>query len=344
MKQLVKEVCLIRLVLIVLLVLYHSFAPFVGAWEPIGDASSVYWWIGSLAYSCMLECFTLISGWIYGVQYNTKGPEILNYRYLIKNKVKRLLIPSIIFSLIYLLIFNQDLLSKPFSFIYSIIEGSGHMWYLPMLFWCFIGTAFIEKKGLKLNQGIIMLILLSLLSFFQLPLRLNYTMEYMLFFYFGYLIGKGRFNIKKFAKPKYMIYFGLGYLFVFTVSKAYLIPVMQIFKSYSTESMILGALTIRILHLVYSLSGVISIILISICIINKKPDVLSNFWISLGTCTFGIYLFQQFILKLLYYHTEILFSLPESLIPWVAFGITLILSYVFTIILKHYRWGHYLVG
>ena len=133
-----------------------------------------------------------------------------------------------------------------------------------------------------------MLILLSLLSFFQLPLRLNYTMEYMLFFYIGYLIGKGNINIKKFASLEYVIYFGLGYLIVFTISKAYLIPVMQNFKSYSTASMILGALTIRILHIVYSLSGVISIILISIYVINKKPDVLSNFWINLGTCTFGV--------------------------------------------------------
>ena len=71
------EVVIIRLFLIVLLVLYHSFAPFSGGWNPIGNYPDVraYWWLAKLSYAFMLEMFVLVSGYVFGFQVRTKGPE-----------------------------------------------------------------------------------------------------------------------------------------------------------------------------------------------------------------------------------------------------------------------------
>ena len=70
-KKVLEDVVFIRIVLILLLVLYHSFAIFNGAWEkPSGVPDiSAYWWVASFSYSCLLETFVFISGyWISGMQ------------------------------------------------------------------------------------------------------------------------------------------------------------------------------------------------------------------------------------------------------------------------------------
>ena len=69
-KQKIDEVSLIRPVLICLLVLYHSFAPYCEAWEPFEGyiPSLSYWWIGKAAYSFMLPMFVFISGYIWSYQ------------------------------------------------------------------------------------------------------------------------------------------------------------------------------------------------------------------------------------------------------------------------------------
>lgn len=64
------EVVMIRVVLVFLLVLYHSFIIYCGGWqEPVGFVNiPSYWWIGKGAYSIMLESFVFISGYVFGIQ------------------------------------------------------------------------------------------------------------------------------------------------------------------------------------------------------------------------------------------------------------------------------------
>ena len=137
MKQNLDEISLIRLVLIIVLVLYHSFAPWCEAWRPfVGyTVSEAYWWIGTLSYSFMLPAFVFMSGYIYAFQRETLLRN--SFKSLVVGKIKRLYVPSIIFSVLYLMLitaFDVDFKKN----IKSILEGVGHMWFLPMLFWCFI--------------------------------------------------------------------------------------------------------------------------------------------------------------------------------------------------------------
>ena len=83
-----EDVCYIRLLLIVLLVIYHAFAIHSGAWNPIGEQIALYGWLDKFAYSFMLECFVFISGYVYGMQVrNGKEIKLLPE---VKRKAKRL--------------------------------------------------------------------------------------------------------------------------------------------------------------------------------------------------------------------------------------------------------------
>lgn len=346
-KKIIEEVCIIRLFLIILLVLYHAFAPYCGSWDPIEsikDYSDVYWWIGKTTYSCMLESFTLISGWVMGFQYKNNRKIELSLKNIIQNKLKRLIIPSIVFSLIYILIFNPHLFYDPLKLIYSALEGYGHMWYLPMLFWCFIGIVLVEKSRITALQGIILFSVLSILSYFHLPLRLKYTMYYMVFFYGGYIIGKQSLDIKRLVSIKYILFFLLCYGSIFIFTQLYFIPMVQLNNNISIEHKIIGSITIRIFHFLYAWCGTIAIVLISMFLIQKCQLKISTTLVKIGTLTFGIYIFQQFILKWLYYHTIFVNLIPDYLIPWIAFGITLILSFFATILLRSNKYGRYLIG
>lgn len=62
------NVIIIRPILIVLLVFYHAFAIYSGAWDPIEGYPEVpvYWWLDKLSYAFMLEMFVFISGYVFG--------------------------------------------------------------------------------------------------------------------------------------------------------------------------------------------------------------------------------------------------------------------------------------
>lgn len=69
-------------------------------------AVKIYYWIASLSYSFMLETFVFISGYVFGYQVRTKFGNNVDFHNCVTKKAKRLLVPSIVFSAIYFIIFN----------------------------------------------------------------------------------------------------------------------------------------------------------------------------------------------------------------------------------------------
>ena len=185
-----EDVCIIRIILIFLLIIYHSLCPYTSDfWDnPQGYDIPVYIWIGRTSYSFMLETFVFISGLILGYQVLMKGSSILKFDKIVKSKIKRLLIPSLIFSTIYYLIF-LDLSSSPIFIIESIAKGVGHMWFLPMLFMCFIAMYILTKFSLNDKVLILLLLIIACLSGIKLPIRIGQSLYYLFFFYIGYSIG-----------------------------------------------------------------------------------------------------------------------------------------------------------
>ena len=189
--NILSDVVVIRNILIVLLVFYHAFAIYSGAWAPLKGFSEIktYWWLDKLSYAFMLELFVFISGFVFGYQVRLKGESKLQAKSLFWGKFKRLIIPSIIFSLLYILLLGN--IKQPVqNILYELLNGVGHMWFLPMLFWCFVWVWIIEKLHLKPRLVIPLLVLASIGSFLPMPLRMGLAMYYMPFFYAGYIIQK----------------------------------------------------------------------------------------------------------------------------------------------------------
>ena len=103
------EVSFIRPILIILLVLYHSFAIYSGAWHaPEGMVYySPYRWVAKVSYSFLLESFVFISGYLFAFQ-NESSNKAKPFWSIVKNKFFRLMVPSLVFSSLYVSLFIRE--------------------------------------------------------------------------------------------------------------------------------------------------------------------------------------------------------------------------------------------
>lgn len=199
-KALLREVVILRPICIFLLILYHSFIIYTGGWKaPVGFFPvESYRWIAELSYSFMLQLFVLLSGYIFGYQlYDLKREFTI--KGLILSKFNRLLVPSLFFGIVYFFMFYEYTDLK--SFLLKVLSGVGHMWFLPMLFWCFIvGYGLYKWQSKEIVKFVISFILIFL-SIIPIPFGISPMFNYLFFFYFGiFLYRKRRF---------FLIYFHL---------------------------------------------------------------------------------------------------------------------------------------
>lgn len=325
------DVGVIRIILIFLLIIYHSLCPFTSEyWDnPQGIVIPVYYWIGRISYSFMLESFVFISGLILGYQVLTKGLSTLSFKKLIRNKAKRLIVPSIIFSIIYYILF-LDLSSAPSSILISITEGAGHMWFLPMLFWCFGGIFIINLFDNNIKYIIPLLFILACVSVVKLPLRLNLSVYYFFFFYIGYSMGLNHINISKYATKKYILILVLLFILTFPIFSYLQYNISEV--DFANKIYNLGPLSVRLMivysfqrlcQLLCSTLGVAMIYLFINYLIISKVFHTTDYIAKLSSYCFGVYIFQEFIIRIFYY------KLSESLcIPFI-----LLCDYLFIVII-----------
>ncbi len=202
-----------RLLLISMLLSYHAFAPFYGGWPhfPGQECFSSYTWLARYLYSFFLEGFVFISGILAGYQLLKHPIKEMGLRYILK-KGKRLILPSIVLSILYFILFYEWVDLR--YFIIRIISGCGHMWFLPMLFWCFIGLWICEKINIHPYLVLVVAVLLCFATR-NVPLQVGRAMYYFLFFYIGKLIGEGK--CKKLLRPNFVVLSCLIILFLLTV-------------------------------------------------------------------------------------------------------------------------------
>lgn len=337
------EVSLIRPVLILLLVLYHSFAPWCGGWEPFDGMveNPTYWWIGKAAYSFMLPMFVFVSGYIWAYQREFLGKK-QGLIILAKKKFKRLYIPSIIFSLIYVGIFNFTLNGRGNSetIIDAIFNGAGHMWFLPMLFWCFIITwclLLLKQRNLIIAIGFVMYLIPNV----NLPFRISVTFEYIIFFLLGYYTLPFRdFSQNKVYRRVIAIEW-LIFISVFVIGTIFIEYLNTIKGEAGIIERFINLEARKLLTFIYAFSGIYALYLTAVYI--TQGSVISRSLISIGSLCMGVYLFQQFILKYLYYYTTLHTLIEPKCFPFFSCAFTLLLSLVFTYMLRKTKLGKYLV-
>lgn len=338
------DVVLIRPILVLLLVFYHAFAPYSGGWKPIAGFPEVpfYWWLDKFSYAFMLEMFVFVSGYVFGFQVRTKGEIKLEAKQLFWSKFKRLILPSMVFSLIYITIF-QNIHQPVVKTIYDVVNGVGHMWFLPMLYWCFAAVWIIEKLKFKPIIVLPILFFVSLIPVHVLPFQLNSSLYYLFFFYCGYFFQRYEIPLEWFSKRVTAI----NLILIFVVS----FPLLTLVKENVTSLgggnfLIRGLCSVigRLSQLIYSSVGIACMFSLALCFLNEKQHVPKRWVIDFGSLCMGVYLIQQFVLKAIYDFTVFPESLGPYILPWVGFATALVLSTILSYLLNKIKIGHLLIG
>ena len=103
-------------------------------------------------------------------------------------------------------------------------------------------------------------------------------------------------------------------------------------------------LSSNFLKLIYSTSGIMFLYLIVTKFTNNKTFKLKNYVINASSLCYGVYVFHQFILIYLYYHTDFPKYFGSYLLPWFGFVVTIIISILLTKITLKTKIGRFLIG
>ena len=349
------NIALLRIVLIFLLVWTHAFAPWHGWGEIEGILASknYFHWIGKITYYIFMPGLLMISGFLLGSSAKRK-PERLNAHGLIVKKIKRFLIPSIIFSFVYYLMF-YDLSASPVIILNSILNGCGHLWFLPMLFWCFVITWFVSKLGIKHQIILIFAILTAIIPppLGGLSFRLNNALHYYIYFYMGFSIQTGMLSFLEKAGTVKNIFIAIAiYLTTFTLyNTGFFDSVINIAGTSNNEIQKVAVLGAKILNLsianiavlVMSVAGLLTAFWIVNLIVGKGYS-LSGWLVQLSTYCYGVYILQQFLLMFIYYHSSLPQTVSIDILPYIAILITLAGCLVMVHFFLKTRAGRFLIG
>lgn len=335
-KSRLNEMDFMRPIVIILCVAMHSFTIYSGggSWEyPIGiNAVTIYRWIQVFTYGCMLEAFTFISGYLFGFQLERKKPTWWD---MVATKLKRLIIPSIVFGIIYLFLFNiffgQNYNINWKDIIFRVIAGAGHLWYLPMLFLCFLFTFILEKIKINRKLKLAGLFLVSFASVYRIPFDFNTVFHYLPFFYLGVYMYNN-------PPQKVNVWRTVILLSLFAI----VLVAVTIFRDFHSSLSLWQKTILWYIKQLYATIGTLGIFFV--CIVLGKKRQPSNGILQFNACCFGIYIFHQFILVFLYYHSSIPALCGSYLLPWIGLFLSFSIAYVFTWLLRKTNPGKYLLG
>lgn len=264
-----------------------------------------------------MPMFVFISGFLFGGQ--LMRPQPVTFAKMVNSKFMRLMLPFFVFTVIFMATTNS-LSLKPF---YQWTFW--HLWFLPMLFWCFIVTYFLRPLIMNRNPWIaavtlIALFALSLAGKIIPPiLGLHGVSHWLCWFALGAWFFKHE-NI--FSRRETKIWVAIA------GSAAYIL-LSVVFPPNYGENTVLSEFT--------SLCGMAAI-WCAVGLVSYKNDRFTSLIVGLSGASFGIYIFHNWIEMYMVSTTArrlfpidsfamentILFPLLFSLI---AFAISYFLSY-----------------
>ena len=334
------DISFIRPILLIMLVSYHAFCYNCGAWNAPESITTneIYKWLANLSRSFRLEGFVFISGYIFALQVFKKN-KFNSITQLATSKFKRLIIPSILFSVLYFYLFFAN---KGVAFpTIDIISGFAHMWYLPCLFWCFIGTYIIYKSNLKESLVALLLLLLIPLSIAPLPLQLSSAMYYMFFFWAGGYIWKHSEQIKEWITGRRILCAWITFV-VLVVAVNLLIEHLATLPGEGDR--ILKAITLgssKALKATLAVSGIFALYISALRYTANHS--LKSWVVGIGDYGYSVYIIHQFVLIYLYYNTSLPQAVGSTWLPWVGFLITATSSLLIAWALRKTRVGRALL-
>lgn len=331
------DIAVLRLLCIVIVVFFHAYGmTFVHFSDETNALYSDKYEFVNQTYliNIAMPMFVFISGFLFGGQLMRKQP--VSFVKMLKSKFMRLMVPFFVFTILFM--FTQNAVSwKPFyQWTYS------HLWFLPMLFWCFIVTYFMRPLILNDNYLISLSTLIGLFAIslmgklLPMIIGLRGVTLWVCWFALGVWFYKHEksltlFNATSFLKVAIIIG-GLSLFFL----------LMTFWPQEYGSITILGI--IATLCAIYSLWILFNWI-------PWKNFAVTDFLLSLSACSFGIYIFHNWLEAHMVSRTaQRLLGLEQFahdhiyLFPFMFSMAALILSCGITWVLLKFKVGQKLIG
>lgn len=335
-----KEIDIIRTFVIILLVLYHALAPYCGGWDmpSYAQPNEGFYWGGKLAYSGMLETFVLISGYVFAFSLQKK---VISFQLLLAGKLKRLFVPCMCWGIIMTLIFFGPSKLLNLEHFWKIIGGYGHLWFLPMLFWCFLMEYGIQHC-LKGRNLMLVLMIIAILPWPGIPFRFNQSLYYLLFFHLGGIFFRNRERLRTVNWSTICI---LSAVYMGLFIAVTLVLGMDGMRPELASDLKVKVLILFVHHTLKMVSyGLVTIIYVAVFIKleDRCNGKLYTVCRSIAMNSMGIYVMQEIVLRLIYYRMGGVFLYTKELTPLVAFVGTFIVCYVSSVIIAGCKYTKFL--
>lgn len=331
-KTFMPDIAILRTLSVVVVVVFHVYGMmFADHFPQTKDLyKSIYFYFNNcVIINVAMPIFVFISGYLFF--YQLKKNKYQSFIQMVKKKTIRILVPYFVFGLVMMATTGGF---YPFELLYG---GYWHLWFLPMIYWCFIISYFMKSID-KWNRWVLLTVTLAI---FGVPLLGKFIPRIM-----------GLHNI-----TIWYCWFFLG-------------GVMYVFKNQTTTWILRYKINILLL-LVYIAITVTSptdygnitlqLIISQICIIvflwnviHTMPQSLIKYFkpfISFSRYSFGIYIFHNWVALYLVSNTmKRIFNLQSLaqehiiLFPFMFFVVTLIVSYFMSYILLKTKIGRFLIG
>ena len=273
----------VRVFATLLVILFHSYAPY---FYNIGlnldfPYVSIYKDIFILEETIQMPLFVFLSGYLFTFLHR-KG-KYKSFSELMRKKVQRLLLPYIVFGI--LIYFS---IPKSVQESTVVIERIQHLWFLLMLFECFIFHNLMLSLGMFCKKRIIILFVIALimmLSWRQIPhiLCLPALFNYYIFFIMGgvFLLYEERLSIwSKTRQSTLIVSVAISYI---------LLSVVYLLWFYDVSS--LGAKILsHFVRLITSMTGIV-LIMILFRFVFKTVKIE-----KLDRASMGMYIFHYWIM------------------------------------------------
>lgn len=282
-------------------------------------------WIINVA----MPTFVFISGYLF--YYQLEKGKYPTFIFLLKKKFTRILIPYFIFGLIMMATTGNF---HPFELLHG---GYWHLWFLPMIFWCFIIGYFLKGIG-NWNKWIIFALIIAI---FSISLAGKFLPRIMglhnVTIWFGwFLLGEVVYLFKEeinAAIRKMKIYWILLFLYI----------IINLFKPVPY-----GKLT---WYLILSQVFIVLALWYYFHNINDRIKKLLQPLISFSRYSYGIYIFHNWLALYLISHTaQRLLPLADwasnhiILFPFCFFLVTMGISFLLSWSLLKTKIGKFLIG
>ena len=160
----------------------------------------------------------------------------------------------------------------------------------------------------------------------------------------GVQIGKHRATFLQYATRRNAIISGL----LFVLSWIIFYNVKDLVSNISFENELIAKcaniIYLNFWNFTYSLLGGIFLCILINYIFNNYSFSIPSFLVKLSGYCFGVYIYQQFILQILYYKFNWISLVNPMLLPWVSAFVTLIVSLLLTHLTLKTRFGRFLLG